>query len=100
GLDYGLDVSVRLDPTKPKLLRRPQAQEFVAASGGAESQLLVVGEFLLKPLFALVEARHPPSPIPAAAGRDSHRRTPNQLPAQLIPNLGRARCIVQCITLH
>ena len=58
GLDDLLGVGVRVRPGFPHEPGRPQAEQLVAARLGLEAKLGVMGEFLLKFVFAVVEGRH------------------------------------------
>src|SRR6266516_4897564 len=53
-----LRISVGIGPGEPELLRRPQAEKFIATGGRLESQFLVVSELLLEAFLALVECGH------------------------------------------
>src|SRR5215471_5745365 len=67
---HGLDVVVHLRPGEAELLRRPLRQQPVAARLGAELELLVQGEFLLKGSFPLLEAGHGLISTHSARSRD------------------------------
>jgi hypothetical protein len=58
GHDDVLGIGVGLGAGQAELLRRPPAEELVAAGVRLESELLVMGEPLLETFLALVESRH------------------------------------------
>jgi len=60
---HRLDIGLGLGTRDPQLFSGPLAEELVAPGNGPEPHFLVKGEFPLKPFLALVECRHPVSPL-------------------------------------
>ena len=61
GLDHLARIGLRRIARDPHLARRPQAEQLVSPRGRPELQLLVMSEFPLEALLAILEARHLPS---------------------------------------
>src|SRR3990172_833272 len=62
GLHDVLGVALRGIPRKLEFLCGPEAEELVAAGRRPELELLVMGEFPLEPLLALLKIGHVPHP--------------------------------------